>query len=106
MIMGARRMAHGKKAENFKNEYRITNVEFRVKLLFNKLFVILRAGGESRKSLKPLDPPVKPGDDGCGCKGYCRGAMHCTREAPSNFLPLLGGGWEGVSWNIENETPP
>jgi hypothetical protein len=23
------------------------------------------SGGESRKSLKPLDPPVKPGDDGC-----------------------------------------
>jgi hypothetical protein len=25
--------------------------------------VILRVGGESRKSLKTLDPPVKPGDD-------------------------------------------
>jgi hypothetical protein len=25
--------------------------------------VIPRVGGESRKSLKPLDPPVKPGDD-------------------------------------------
>jgi hypothetical protein len=25
--------------------------------------VIPRAGGESRKFLKPLDPPVKPGDD-------------------------------------------
>jgi hypothetical protein len=27
--------------------------------------VILRVCGESRKSLKALDPPVKPGDDGC-----------------------------------------
>ena len=25
--------------------------------------VIPRVGGESRKSLKALDPPVKPGDD-------------------------------------------
>jgi hypothetical protein len=27
------------------------------------LSVIPRVGGESRKFFKPLDPPVKPGDD-------------------------------------------
>jgi hypothetical protein len=26
----------------------------------------INSGGESRKSLKPLDPPAKPGDDGVG----------------------------------------
>jgi hypothetical protein len=46
--------------------------------------VILRVGGESRKTLKTLDPPVKPGDDGCvvgspgsafpsSVAGYCGG---------------------------------
>jgi hypothetical protein len=29
----------------------------------NPFSVILRVGGESRKSLKNLDPPVKPEDD-------------------------------------------
>jgi hypothetical protein len=36
-----------------------------------------------------------------GC--FVGGAIHRVRKAFGNFLPLLGGGWEGVSEKTEKK---
>jgi hypothetical protein len=59
--------------------------------------VILRAGGESRKSLKALDPPVKPGDDDIitvitFCKDLFIMPIYKKEFCYSAFIPALKSG--------------